>query len=157
LSCTSTNSSTLTQFIERFQALEESGVEIKAKHIRKAPASHKSSRSNIDDTNTEDNINSCEAAVSQRTWKDEWVMYLNTNDDVLDAMDVVRWWGVSFILLYLCASLILPFIVAEWYLIPDVAFSRARLSCCFSLICGQQVCFLFSRHHHQQALQPPRC
>jgi hypothetical protein len=118
LSCTSTNSSTLTQFIEHFQALEESGVEIKAKRICKAPVSCKSSHSNIDNTDTEDDIDSCEAAVSQRTWKDEWVTYLNTNNDVPDTMDVVRWWGVSFILLYLCASLILPFVVAEWYPIP---------------------------------------
>jgi hypothetical protein len=146
----------LTQFIECFQALEESGMEIKAKHIRKAPASRKSSHSNIDDTNTEDDIDSCEAAVSQRTWKDEWVTYLNTNNDVPDVMDVVHWWGVSFILLYLCASLILLFVVAEWYPIPDVAFSRTRLSCCFSLICGQRACFLFSWHHHQQAPQLPR-
>jgi hypothetical protein len=144
------------QFIERFQPLEESGVEIKAKCICKAPVSCKSSRSNIDDTDTEDDIDSCEAAIGQRTWKDEWVTYLNTNNDVLDVMDVVRWWGVSFILLYLCASLILLFVVAEWYPIPNMVFSRARLSHCFSLICGQRACFLFSRHHHQQAPQLPR-
>jgi hypothetical protein len=55
-------------------------VETKAKCICKAPASCKSSRSSIDDTEIEDDTDSCEAAVSQRTWKDEWVMYLNTNE-----------------------------------------------------------------------------
>jgi hypothetical protein len=55
----------------------------------------KSSRLNVDDTETEDDTDSCEAAVGPNVAMDEWKTYLNTKEDVPEEMGIVRWWGVS--------------------------------------------------------------
>jgi hypothetical protein len=83
------------QFLERFHVLESS-LSIKATTIRKAaPLSLKSSHTNIDDTETEDDSDSCEAAVGESNASDEWKTYLNSVEDVPDELGVIRWWGVS--------------------------------------------------------------
>src|ERR1700761_8543280 len=92
------------QFLERFHVLE-SDPTIKTTQICKPPPTCKSSRPNVDDTDTEDNSDSCDPAVSSSNARmDEWKTYLNTIEDIPDGMGIVRWWGVSFILFYLCPS-----------------------------------------------------
>ena len=87
----------IIQFLERFHMLE-SEPKTKAVQIHRAPPTHKSSQPNIDDTNTKDNSDSCNAAVSSTNARmDKWKAYLNTNKDIPDGMGVVHWWGVSFI------------------------------------------------------------
>ena len=58
--------------------------------IRKAPLRHKSSHSNIDDTDSEDDTDKCEATdMPSNAWMDEWKSYLNTNEDIPDGMSIV--------------------------------------------------------------------
>ena len=83
------------KFLKHFRALESS-LGVKTTSIRKlAPLSRQSSRTNIDDTETEDDSNSCEAAIGGSNASDEWKTYLNSIEDVPDEMGIVRWWGVS--------------------------------------------------------------
>ena len=53
----------------------------------------------------EDDTDTCEAAVGESDAMEEWKAYLTTNEDVPDGMDVVRWWGVSIVIVFWCASL----------------------------------------------------
>jgi hypothetical protein len=85
----------LCQFLERFQELQ-SNLSTTPVQVRKAPPTRKSSRPNIDDTDTEDDTDACEAAVSPGdSGMVEWKSYLSTREDIPDGMSVVRWWGVS--------------------------------------------------------------
>ena len=103
----------------------ESNPNMKITQIRKAPPTHKSSWPNLDDTDTEDDLDSCNAAVSSNnTRMDEWKMYLNTIEDIPDGMGIVHWWGVSVITFHLHASLILSLsLIAEWCPISNLAFT----------------------------------
>ena len=95
------------QFPECFHTLE-SEPKTKAVQICRAPPTHKSSQPNINNTDTKDDSDSCNAAVSSSNARmDEWKAYLNTNEDILDGMGIVHWWGVSFIPSHLCTMLIL--------------------------------------------------
>ena len=78
--------------------------------VWKAPPSRKSSHPNLDDTDTEEDSDSFEAAVGPtNVGFDEFKTYLNTMEDIPDGMDIVRWWGVRFSLFHSRASLICSF------------------------------------------------
>ena len=81
----------------------------KSTRICKAPPPRKSSRRYLDDTDTEDDSDNCQAAVSPSDGMGEWKTYLNTIEDVPDEMGIVRWWGVSNTSLCSHALLIVPF------------------------------------------------
>ena len=68
---------------------------IKTTRTCKAPTIRKSTRRNIDDTDSEDDTEACEAAIDPtNAGMDEWKSYLNTVEDIPDGMGIVRWWGV---------------------------------------------------------------
>ena len=111
---------------------------MKTAQIRKAPPTCKSSRPNTDDTDTKDDSDSCNAAVSSSNpGVDKWKTYLNTHEDIPEGMGIVRWWGVS-VISHLRASLILDqSMVVEWFPISNMAFTRWQLPCCNGIVCSQ--------------------
>jgi hypothetical protein len=123
----------------------------KSAQVRKAPPSRKSSRPNVDDTDTEDDNDSFEAAVGPtNVGMDEFKIYLNTMEDIPDGMDIVRWWGVSFSLFYSHAitHLLCPFAV-ERFAIPHLVLTRRRLRRCDGVICGERTSLFCGRYHDQ--------
>jgi hypothetical protein len=125
------------QFLECAQVLQVS-PSIKSAQVRKAPPSCKSSRPNVDNTDTEGDDDSYEAAVSlTHIGMDEFKMYLNTLEEVPDGMDIVRWWGVSFSIFHSRASLIHCVLAVEQFAIPHLALSCRRLSRRDGIICCQ--------------------
>ena len=87
---------------------------MKSVRIRKAPLRHKSSHSNIDDTDSEDDTDDREA--TDTAWMDEWKSYLNMNEDIPDSMGIVRWWGVSTFIPFPCLSTSLTYdALAQWF------------------------------------------
>jgi hypothetical protein len=89
----------------------ESSLSAKPTVVRKARPSRKTSRPNIDDTETEDDSDNVEATVGRSNATDEWTAYLSTTEDVPDDMGVVRWWGVSCVLFHSYLSLLIPYVL----------------------------------------------
>src|ERR1700761_8826130 len=104
----------------------QSSPSAKTTHVCKAPPPHKPTCCYVDDTDTKDNSDSCQAAVGPSDSMDEWKTYLNTIEDVPAEMGIVHWWGVSDSSFCLCAVLIagLSPAVVEWVLIPDLAINH---------------------------------
>ena len=69
---------------------------MKSVRVHRAPATCKSTRPNIDDTDSEDDLDGCETAAipTNAVMDSEWKTYLNITEDVLEGMDIVCWWGV---------------------------------------------------------------
>jgi hypothetical protein len=129
----------------------ESNPSTKAMRIRKPPPTRKTTHPNVDDTDTEDDSDTCEAAVSpSNAGTDEWKTFLNTIEDIPDGMSVVRWWGVcySFWILFACFTNTDSFPVVEWFPIPDLALTRRQLSRRNGFVGSQRTGLFFSWYHH---------
>lgn len=82
------------QFLERFDELQ-GNPDARPARVSKAPPTRNFAHLNVDDTDSEDDLNSYEVAVNPHiTSMDEWKTYLNTIEDILDGVNMVRWWGV---------------------------------------------------------------
>ena len=82
------------KFLKQFN-VTQTNPSAKCVRVHKAPATYKATRPNIDNTDSEDDTDSCEAtAVPTNTGMDEWKAYINTIEDIPDGMSIVRWWGV---------------------------------------------------------------
>ena len=60
---------------------------------------------NVDDTDSS-NDEDCQQAISKGdAYLEEWNLYLNTHEVVPNNIGIVRWWGVSIVIVFWCASL----------------------------------------------------
>ena len=82
------------KFLEHFNMLQ-SKPSVKSMCVCKTPVTCKPAHPNIDDTDSEDDSNSNQAAIIlANVWVDEWQVYLNTNEDIPNGLGIVHWWGV---------------------------------------------------------------
>lgn len=79
--------------MQRYNDLHQHAVP-PSTHARKGTSRAKTSRMNIDDTDSESDNGGNEAVDPSRPWLDEWNTYFNTHEVVPEGMGIVRWWGV---------------------------------------------------------------
>jgi hypothetical protein len=83
-----------SKFLERFNTLQSSPT-AKSTCVCKIASTRKSTRPNIDDTDTEDESDDNNTGISPaNAWQDEWKSYINPIEDIPIGMGLVRWWGV---------------------------------------------------------------
>lgn len=82
------------KFIECYNKRNEK-VQAPVTHIHKtAPAQPKLGHWTIDDTDSSSDNEDCPKAMSAiEPYLEEWNLYLNTNEAVLDNIGIVQWWG----------------------------------------------------------------
>ena len=98
---------------------------------------------------SEDDAEDCDAtANSPNAWVDEWKAYINTNEDVPEGMGIVRWWGVSDCVLFVCVA---NTCVDEWLSLSYMASTRSRLPCRHGIFSLERASLLLGRHHYFQA------
>ena len=90
------------KFLKYFNA-RQSKPSAKSVWVHKAPATCKPTCPNVDDTDSEDNSDSCDtAAIPTNTGMDKWKTYLNITEDIPEGMGIVGWWGVCYLFHSLC-------------------------------------------------------
>jgi hypothetical protein len=83
-----------SKFLEHFNTLQSSPT-AKSTCVCKIALTRKSTRPNINDTDTEDESDDNNTGISPaNAWQDEWKSYINAIKDIPIGMGLVRWWGV---------------------------------------------------------------
>jgi hypothetical protein len=111
----------------------------KSVRVCKTISTCKNTHMNVDDTDTEDDADAPEettACVSSNVWIDEWKLYLNTHEDLLEGMGIVRWWGVSGFI-FSAHNHDANTCLDKWLPISHLVFARLQLPCRHGILCIQ--------------------
>ncbi len=120
-----------------------------ATRAHKTPSSSKLGHWNIDDTDSSSDDDDCQQVTNTaNSWLDEWKLYLNTHEVVLDDVGIVRWWGVCFSLLFSDCAGLTTTTLGVWRPLSNMAVTHLQLPCGYGLICLQWTGLLISWHHN---------
>jgi len=83
------------RFTKRFEELNKKSQPQAPRVCKALPSSKPGRHRNTDDTDTETDDDDCQQVVNaDNCWIDEWKLYFNTHEVVLDGVGIARWWGL---------------------------------------------------------------